>query len=324
VATTSPDAAARFLWELAQFLLGRTGTSTTPWTLVGSSNGSAAGLDGVDRWTATYTLANIPHSEAPTGAHGWMVLSKGFTVNSTTYTVRILLSSHGIQAGDTARITIVTCLGVPSGGSATADPTMPIQIGSSYMTGGAPNLSTDFTNGRRLYGNMSTDGSFWFAETITGEIAYCATLIQPVGTKANDICPFWNHGGNANHTGQNFPYSGNSLYIRGATANVSTYYNGATGYSALEAPPNYVLLDASDVSLFDRPAFVVVGVDTTPSAIHARGRLPDMGLTCGFNSNTPSATRPCNVGTTIRDPLTTNIMYVTLNQVIVPYNALLS
>jgi len=325
VVGTSPEAPARFLWELAQFLLGRTGTATLGlWTIVGSSDGSAAGLDGVDRWTSTYDLAKIPYSAAGTGAHGWMVLSRAFTVNSTSYTVRLLLSCRGVTAGETGRLVMVAGLGVPSGGSITADPTMSIQIGATWTTANNADYGTDFTNGRRLYGNMSTDGSFWFAETITGELAYCATLIQPFGTKANDICPFWAHLSNANATGQNYPYAGNALYLRNAAVNVGIYYNGATGYPALEQPPVYVLLDASDVSLFDRPAFVAVGSTITPAAVHARGRLPDMGLTSGLNTNNPALCRPCNIGSTIRDPGDNTIQYVTLNQVIVPYNALLS
>jgi len=332
VAVSSADATARHLWELAQMLLGRHGATLGLYTVYYSSDGTAPGTgtpgDGVDRWTNIYDATKIPNSPVGSGAHGWMVLTRQWTIGITVFNVYLLLSNRGWGAACTGRVLVTAGLGTPTGGSATTDPTMSIiAFVNSLQTNVAADNSTDFINPRRYYGNLSTSGDFWFGETILGEFCLGQMMFQPVGVKSNDQCPFYGHSMSSYTAGGQFPFAGAWLYLRAAlTASCggsTTAYNGvAAQFPALDAPPVFSLLDSSDASIFDKPAFVTVGNAASATAIHSRGRLPDTGLSSGAITNgVPSSFRPVNTGTTIRDPATLNIVYVTANAMILPYNA---
>jgi hypothetical protein len=71
-----------WLWLMKEGLLNTltggtvagTRAGASVWVVQGSSNGTTAALDGVDRWGSTFTPANLVR--APTGtAHSWIVLS---------------------------------------------------------------------------------------------------------------------------------------------------------------------------------------------------------------------------------------------------------
>jgi hypothetical protein len=332
VATSFADNGGYNAWAFKAFLMGQIGgINAGLWTVHGSCDGAVAAMDGVDRWGATYVPGQVAYNTTPTGAHGWTVLKRNFTVYSTTYTVYITIIATSFNVSNQGQHTMVASLAAPTGGSTTANPTQTQTIFSNFYTGaGNVTYGGDFVNSRRLYGAINSIGDFWFAETISGDVAQAWYFGQPIGCKTNDQAPFaifgcYSHGPGV---GQ-YPFAGYSNYTRSSGAVNATgsmpglYYNGAVGYPALIAPPPWSLLDISDVSLFDYPAWVVVGNAQTPTQSHARGRLADVGLNTGYaGSGTISLHRPCNVGTTIRDG--GNIVYVTLNQFIVPYNALLS
>lgn len=330
VAVSAADIAGHYAWELAQMLLGRIGTATTGlYTVYYSCDGSTAGTPGdtVDRWTGTYDLAKIPNSPAGTGSHGWMVLTRPITVGITTFNVYVLISSSGFGASCTARTNVSVGLGTPTGGTTTADPTMSLlAFACSFQSNVAGDYGTDFTNPRRYYGNLSSSGDFWFISTVTGELAQSTLFFNPVGTKSNDQCPFFGGHHTAYAGGGAHPMGGPYIFTRGTqasgNASIGLYYNGSTGYPVLDAPPAFALLDASDASIFDKPAYVTVGNSTSPTAIHSRGRLPDVGLSCGITTpGIPSSFRPVNTGTTIKDPDTLLVMYSTVQAMILPYNA---
>ena len=123
VAASTGDAPARYLWQLKSFLKGEIGGATQGlWTVTDSSDGSTAGLDGVDRWTTTYDFTKIPYVDNNTGARGWMILQRNFTVGITTYTVYLLLSNRGnIASASNGMYTAVLGAGAPSGGTTTAE-----------------------------------------------------------------------------------------------------------------------------------------------------------------------------------------------------------
>jgi hypothetical protein len=262
-----------------------------------------------------------------------MVLTRQWTINAQTYNTYLLISSRGYGVTSAGRIVVVVGLGTPTGGTNIADPTMSIiAAATTIQTNVAADYATDFTNPRRHYGNVSTRGDFWFCETILGEFSGGSMFMNPIGCKTNDQCPFWGMLGTiAWSGGGSFPYTGQNLYLRQvittASSGFTTYYNGAaSAYPALDQPPAFALLDASDASIFDKPAFVTVGNAVSPTALCSRGRLPDVGLSAGISSpGSPSAGRPVNIGTTIKDPLSpSDVVYATVNAMILPYNAAIS
>lgn len=335
VAVDAADAGGYGAWAFKAFLMGQIGgINAGLWTVHGSCNGTAFGMDGVDRWGGTYVPANVAYNITFTSAHGWTVLKRQFTVYSTTYTVYITIIAANGGAANQGQYSVFASLAAPTGGTTTANPTQTQAIYNNVFSS-SNNISynADYVNGRRMYGAINSLGDFWFAETITGEVNVGWYLGQPIGCKTNDQAPFSFLGGfDYQNTTNMHPFCGQSLYTRGLAgggsnawgAPVGLYYNGAVGYPALIPPPAYALLDTSDVSLFDYPAWVIVGNLQAPTQSHARGRLADVGLCAGAQGSSTSVAsqRPCNVGTTIRDG--GNIVYVTLNQMILPYNALLS
>lgn len=331
VATTHTDGVARFIWTLAQMLLGRIGTATTGlWTIHGSCDGTAFGLsDGVDRWGSVYDVSKIPWATTDGSTHGWMILKRNWTVNATPFTTYLLLAANGGFAATSGQAYIFCGLGTPTGGSTTTNPTIPIKVfGPVNRNSVGVSNANDFTNPRRFYGNMTSNGDFWFCQTIQGEIVAGAALVNPVGTKPNDQCPFFGFEHYLITAVGGVPFGGAYLYNRGSDTNnvcsPSTYYNGAANAApAIDQPPAFALLDASDVSIFDKPAFITVGNAAAVTGLHSRGRLPDTGLSCGVVSGTAAQHRAVNIGTTIKNQLS-EIEYVTLNQMIVPYNGTIS
>lgn len=322
-------------WQLKTMLTGQVGGITQGlWTVYASCDSVTAGYDGpgTDRWGGnTFDTSKVVGTSSPFVAHSWIVLKRDFTVYSTTYTVYLTILATDYQNNGTAGIvSVFGALAAPTGGSPTTDPTQHQQF-FSCNTNVSSQFGADTSNNRRSYGAMTSVGDFWFAETIQGEVNQGFLLQQPAGCKTNDQCPFFMSGVTLhNSTINQNPFMGPNLFSRASGAGglgqmPGMYYNGSTGYPALIQPPPYAFLDVTDVSLFDFPAWVVVGNAATPTASHARGRLVDMGLCSGYNASGQaySAYRPCNVGTTIRD-ITTAVKYVTLNQLIVPYNDLLS
>jgi hypothetical protein len=220
---------------------------------------------------------------------------------------------------------------LPTTIATTSIPAQTIPLGGSQGTfvNSANLYAANATDGRRYFGAISTDGGFWVAQTILGEIAAGGMVFNPVGTKANDQWPIYAYyydDGTASTTSHVF--SGTSVTSPNAGSpaiNTGKFYNSATGYSFISPGAPYVLLDAADVSLFDYPAWVLVGNSTAPTSMHSRGRLADCGLcaSTGTGGATSAAQRPSNVGTTIRNQLN-QVEYITMNQMIFPYNSVVS
>lgn len=119
---------------MAQTLVYKDYTNTTvasplgAWTCYYSCNGTTAGTpnDGVDRWGATYTPANILFgSGSPASAHSWIVLK-------SPWGLYCLISYWGNGLYDCR---ICFSLTAPTGGSTTADPTMTNAFGHNLSGG---------------------------------------------------------------------------------------------------------------------------------------------------------------------------------------------
>lgn len=154
---------------------------TFPFAVSGSSNGTAAGLDGVDRLAA---YADWSLTTSATAARGWIVLKcpvLGF---------QILISGHIASTTTTSGVRFkVSPGGLYTGGTTTADPTATDEIvlcdGASTVQWGRANA----TGGRAmaLHLRRSSDGQVtqWAActDTYAKSVGYLGALEDP--TNAN-------------------------------------------------------------------------------------------------------------------------------------------
>jgi hypothetical protein len=310
-AAASDDIGYKF-WAIKSLLKGEWGGATQGlWTVVGSCDGSSGAMDGTDRWGTTFNAAKIPSGSTAATATGWMILRSPAQPNGVY--IDLLLASNQISQGPTYAVVAVSIsafalngLLVPTGG------TLICGSLSSFVV--VPNADT--TTQRRYYGALTSTGDFWFVQTMAGKAETFLAVINPVGTKSQDQVPVYaTRGYSSANDATTGAAGGCALFTPSATK----MFNGAAGYVCLVQPPALSLLDACDTSLFDFPAWVIVGNNatlTSSTQIHARGRLPDIGLCAGV---TATASAPVVTGNVIRD-VSNNIKYVTCGQLILPYN----
>jgi hypothetical protein len=120
------------------------GFSSNPWTVMGSSNSVAAGMDGVDRWTVSTNLVWFGG-----GVHSWIVLKQSGLL--TNFQICIDLFANNFYSGD---IYVSPTVGF-SGGSTSARPTasdeVEVTVSPSWFS------ATNNTN-CRAHVMQSTDG----------------------------------------------------------------------------------------------------------------------------------------------------------------------
>jgi hypothetical protein len=299
--------ARRRLWQIKAFLMGQIGGATQGlWTCVGSSDGTTAALDGVDRWGSTFDGTKIVRA-SPGSAHSWLVLRS--PVLASGIQVSLLLSFGSAQD---FYATIGFAKAQFTGGSVTADPTStdswtPISVAQfSYQTGA-------FT--ARMHGVLSTSGDFflWTARLGGGGNAdFVSACIAPVGCKANDAYPVWTFASYI--TGTDASNGSNVSASSGSNGTPTTMRGGLGAGSAAAYLPllsSQPALDLLDGTWIDTPANVVV---VSGSTLHMRGRLPDMAVSVGSNS---ASARPS--GATIRDAQN-SVIFTTVGVLVVPFN----
>jgi hypothetical protein len=311
VPVSGADDIAYCLWTLKSQLRGEIGGATQGlWTVEGSSDGTTAGMDGTDRWTSTYDLTKIPQGLGA-AARGWMVLKSPLQPNG----VYIYLCLANSYTGSSTYATIAFANLPFAGSSTTANPTSGAYIFSNVTTD-LLWTPADLANPARYYFSLTSTGDFWFIKTRLGFAENALMAMNPVGCKGTDQSPLFCF---AKYTAGANVLSGSAIFTP-ATGNATKRWNGSAGYQCFAPPPVNSLLDSADSSLFDFPAWVIVG-DTsnigTWAQMHARGRLPDVGL-CGGGTAGPVAT-----GNVIRDTLG-NIKYVICGCMLLPYNAALT
>lgn len=301
----------RKLWHMCSMLTGGTvgGFTTGLWTVAGSSNGVAAGMDAVDRWhlAGAYTAGDFVRAAAGS-AHSWMVLKSPLMNGYNFY----MLVSLGVT---TTALYIIHHMAKAAftGGSITADPTSTDQW---YAGGGnSYDFLLDSTASATWKHNMclSATGDFIFFSVRTGGGAALGTslitmVLAPVGCHALDQYPIYQLSGSAQ--GDTMCAAGIGCITRGAFGALSNpylpylgrWYTAATGADSLSG------------AWPDAPCWVNV-IASPPTWWHARGRLPDIHLqtiALGTVSHAP--------GLTIRDG-SGAIRYVTVMAITIPANA---
>lgn len=124
---------------------GNTITPTGAWSVVGSSNSSAAGMDAVDRWAADSNLVNA----AGASAHSWIVLQQ----TGLSATFQLLIDLNG---GAPESISVKVSHTAFTGGSTTAAPTSANSVSLITTTSWGGSVG-DFAS--RLHVMRSADGA---------------------------------------------------------------------------------------------------------------------------------------------------------------------
>lgn len=129
---------------------GGTVTPSNNWTVVGSSNGSVAALDGVDRWASD---TDITWMGSGASAHSWMILKQ--TAIGSNF--QFLINCRGDDTG--SRSSFIEICYSPNagftGGSTSARPTATDEIVPAFIAAwGPPNANASY----RVHILRSSDG----------------------------------------------------------------------------------------------------------------------------------------------------------------------
>ena len=308
------------VWSLKQHLidahtadgtLSGTRNANSVWTVVGSSDGSTAGMDGVDRWTTTFTPSKLVRASAGS-AHSWIVLrntASGWQIcldmNNTANT-----SMGIIFARNSAGFT---------GGSTTSRPTASaneeISVGSRQAPSNSSNdafITPAAVANAVYYSHFSCAGDATFHFSITRASAGSVTFLgfaRSVGAHVDDTRNWYAIGGNSSATSSVARYA--SLNVGGGTFAVSRMSNGhlnssgggarhilvgnTTNPSGIDTLSNTYLIDPllvreqnSSTSLFNErgyiPDFYFIGGatigSTYPSVNQTHFVFGDMLLPC--------------------------------------------
>jgi hypothetical protein len=274
------------LWALKAMLLGQLGTwsPTTPttgfWTHYGSSDSVTAGIDGTDRWLATYDGTKIVRGSS-SAIRSWWVGRSPATMNGQTF--YMCLSFDG--TGDPVA-TIVFAKTAFTGGSITARPT---SVDEWISNAGVPSWNAGNVISHRYNMGMTSDGSWYYFVCRSGAVGSHHDLgimcMAPIGCNAGDNYPIYTH---KNYSASALAGAGfqPSILVSGSnTANASRI---STGTAAFEYLPFISAITGTGLDIFgtaqiDLPCWVIVGVSA--GNWHARGRLPDISYIPAQTSN---------------------------------------
>lgn len=202
----------------------------SPYVVAGSSNSSAAGMDGVNRWT---TIANLVFSEDVPAAHSWIVLEQpgingGAQVCFDLYSPA---SYSGNAANGSTMAVFLSPSGLYTGGSTTARPTATDEVSiissalSYYLDGGTSGASVarDYI----VSSMLSTDGQvFRCLVRMPGNRFSVFFNIEvprdPVSGWTNPVFARWLHGATSVPVYTNYN-DGAYLLARAAGASMGLY-----------------------------------------------------------------------------------------------------
>lgn len=173
------------LWNLVHQLTGQLQGGTVPgaWTVVGSSDGSTAGLDGVNRWWngGVFSAAKIPHATG-SNAHGWIVLQSPEALGPRMW----LLFAYNNTTSNTVCPLARASFTAFSGGSVTAAPTSADSwnLGTSAATPAGWLVAAGAAGAHRTHLSLASDGAFFWGASRNGYsfrlgLAVCKMLDAP-------------------------------------------------------------------------------------------------------------------------------------------------
>lgn len=179
------------LWNLVHQLTGQLQGGTVPgaWTVVGSSDGSTAGMDGTNRWWngGTFSAALMPHATG-SSAHSWIVLQSPVALSPRLW---LLFDYNNSTLNSTCPLARASFAAF-SGGSITAAPTSATSftLGTSASTPSGWLVAAGSAALHKTHLSLASDGAFFWGASRTGasfrvSLAVCKLLDTP----ANDGYP---------------------------------------------------------------------------------------------------------------------------------------
>jgi hypothetical protein len=275
---------------------GAASTAGTPpvlgaWVLIGSSDATTAGMDGLDRWTSVYTAGKINRNTAGS-AHSWVVL-RGPVMATKTYYILIDWSTS-VDYAVTVSLGHTTA---PLGGTINNAPTVQNPAPLTTSNFGAYVNNTPNVASFRVHGSLAADGSFviltsldYTSKFLSGFMchllsSYKATDPYPVYMSlTGEIVaqtPGTGYGGQLAAVVVGWDHSNN-----GIARTPDNLGAGAYGVitPALSNIPN--VADAFDGTYVDWPVYVG---NKVAGNITARGRIQDIYYSpYALGANTPS------------------------------------
>lgn len=322
IATSTANQAANILFNMKQLLVGNTAGQATggKWTVVGSSDGTNAAMDGVDRWLS---VSSVAYGASGSAACGWIVLKAPYTIGAALYPIYICLANAGTSSAAAFLITgAYQAYGLNSPGTY-----IPVPPSNVFMINGNTStyvvLSATTDSPSNFYGGIANTGEFWCCMTAQGKVEFGGLMMPTIGAKSGDQFPLYNWFYATPSTSSSFDGSVMWASAGSAYANCRGYNMGGMNlwYQAIMQPSMFgkSFLDASDSSLWDFPAWIVVGNSTTLSSATTytfRGRIPDVGV---IGASTAVSTFSTAVGNVVRDS-TGNVRYSTVGALLLPSN----
>ncbi|MCP3669518.1 MAG: hypothetical protein GY814_03605 [Gammaproteobacteria bacterium] len=132
-----------------------------PWTVIGSSDSTASGMDAVDRWV---TSASVVYRPASLGDMSWIVLQN----DAIGTTFQMLISLEDSLAGDPGRENINIAFSVTGYGAANGGTDG--DTGTSPTSNGAATFSLDASNWHGAEGGADTDKVLSVIMSTDGEV----------------------------------------------------------------------------------------------------------------------------------------------------------
>lgn len=278
--STSTTVAKSLLWAIKSILMGQIGTHTQGlWTCVGSSPGDGTfNMSGTDTWGSTYNGAKLVRATAGSN-HSWMCLKSPVDLGGTGIFHYLVIDWS--TASDTT-VTMVYGRQAPTGGSATAAPTM-----TNSWTHSATAFNAAVSGTHKMHISVTPTGMahvLWSrtaANRITGALSIMDVKKDCRLTDTYRVVCLLDHNDSTGAW-----YSNNSSGYCGSTPGLKgRYYDGsaatamsilcfiATNNSATQFTVNQTVPNPFDGLADDFPAYVVYNA---ASFYGKKGRVPDV------------------------------------------------
>lgn len=286
--STTQRVSQSIIWGLKALLVGNiTGTngaagahpSSARWTVLGSSDGTTAGLDGTDRWGASFDATKLVR--ASSGAHSWIVLRSPTAMGTYYYLTLDYLTSAD------ANVIVVVSKTAPTGGTTSARPT---SVDEWVHVSTALNENVALAHNLNITRDAS--GNFWFIVSRTGAgrfvagVAFQTLTDQRLVSDAYPVLSIVDYNGNTT-AGTTGPFHTVSSALLGAASKgrsptgAGVGQVGPLGYKYATAGNDFLNAYGANADGAYDGAEVLVG-SSIASYFGIRGRLPDVYMSGGL------------------------------------------